>query len=262
MRRFLVILLGASLLVAPCLADDSHWAGYGSLGLGFVPDYDGARNYVLLPYVEARVNYDNYYVRFEGAALRFNVVDDETFHAGPLMGFRRGRHGIDSPLVSQLPKFDDTETAGVFVEWEHVADDPRSGESVTLSVDDAVTDNSSGWAAVLRADIRRPVEAINPGFIVTVEGDVSWSSRAYMQTYFGVTPDGEAASGLPVFNASSGVSQLGVALCVDQFLSRHWSVGVRTHYGRLTASAARSPLTAIAGSPDQYFLGAVIGYVL
>ena len=260
------ILCAAALFfaAAPGCADDadSNWEGYGSLGVGLLPDYDGSKYYEVLPYIEARLNYGNYYARFDGGALRFNIVDDEAFHAGPLLGYRRGRGTVDSAIISKLSKFNDMLSAGGFVEWEHVADDPRSGESVMIAADDAVMGTRSGWQVVLRADMRRPVEAINPGFIVTVEGDATWSTDEYMQSYFGISPADSAASGLPVYSAGDGFSQLGAALCVDQFLSRHWSVGLRMHYGRMMSDAARSPITSVAGSPNQYFLGAVVGYVL
>jgi MipA family protein len=236
----------------------SKWAGYGSLGLSLLPEYEGSSSYVLMPYVEGRLNYENYYARFEGGALRFNLLDSEQWHAGPLIGFRRGRGNVNSP-VRFFNHLDDTETAGGFIEWEHVAEDPRSGETVTVMADNAVYGEKGGWAIVTRASIRRPVEAINPGFIVSLTGDLSWVSRPYMRQYFGVSPVDSAASGLPVYAPGDGFNRVGVALSVDQFLSRHFSVGLRGYYARLMGPAADSPVT---GAPDQYFAGIVAGYVL
>ena len=68
---------------------NSPWAGYGSLGLSLLPEYEGSNSYILMPYAEGRLNYNNYYARFEGGALRFNLIDSEQFHAGPLIGFRQ-----------------------------------------------------------------------------------------------------------------------------------------------------------------------------
>ncbi|MDE2183682.1 MAG: MipA/OmpV family protein [Alphaproteobacteria bacterium] len=240
----------------------SPWQGYGSVGVGLLPDFEGARTYETLPYVEGRLNYDNYYVRIEGSEVRFNVVDDDSFHAGPLVGFRRGRHDMDNSPVSLLRHYDDTETAGGFVEYEHVADDPRSGETVTLLAEDAIVGAASGWTATLRATIRRPVEFVDPGLIATVEGDIGWASTSYMRTGFGIDPAYAAASGLPAFAPKSGFEVAGVAFSLDQFLSRHWSVGLDLHYGRLLGDAAASPVTAIAGSANQYFAGFTVGYVL
>lgn len=242
--------------------DNSPWQGYFSAALGMVPEFEGAKSYILLPYIEGRINYDNYYVRVEGSDVRFNVVDDDTFHAGPLIGFRRGRHYVGHNSVSNLQHFDDAETVGGFLEYEHVADDPRSGETVTLSAEDAVIGPHSGWTGVLRANIRRPVEFLDPGFIATLEGDVNWASTSYMTTVFGIDPYHAAASGLPAFAAKSGFESVGVALSFDQFLSRHFSIGLELHYARLLGDAADSPVTSTAGSPDQFFAGVTAGYVL
>jgi outer membrane scaffolding protein for murein synthesis (MipA/OmpV family) len=236
----------------------SDWAGYGSLGLSFLPEYEGSSSYVLLPYAEGRLNYGNYYARFEGGGLRFNLIDSEQFHAGPLIGFRRGRGNVNN-IIRTFKHLDDTETAGGFIEWEHVADDPRSGETVTVSADNAVYGEKGGWTIVTRATIRRPVEAVNPGFIVSLTGDLSWISRSYAQKYFGVSPSDSLASGLPVDNPGDGFNRVGVALSVDQFLSRHFSVGVRGYYARLVGPAGDSPVTSDA---NQYFAGIVAGYVL
>ena len=240
-------------------AGGSKWAGYGSVGVGFLPEYDGASSYVLLPYIEGRLNYDNYYMRFEGGQLRFNILDSESFHFGPLIGFRRGRGNVNSP-VRLFHHLDDTETAGGFIEYEHVAEDPRSGESITVSADDAVYgEKTGGWTIVTRAIARRPLDFINPGFIVSLSADLTWASHPYMRTYYGVSPSDSAASGLPTFNPSDSFSGAGVALSIDQFLSRHFSIGLRGHYGRELGDAADSPVTR---SPDQWFAGAVVGYVL
>jgi outer membrane scaffolding protein for murein synthesis (MipA/OmpV family) len=236
----------------------SNWAGYGSAGLSLIPEYEGSNSYVLLPYFEGRLNYKNYYARFEGGAMRFNLWDSEEFHFGPLIGFRRGRGNVNSP-VHFFKHLDDSETAGAFLEWEHTAEDPRSGETVYLAADNGVIGEKGGWQVVLRGTARRPIEAINPGFIVSLTGDLAWSSKSYTQKYFGVSASDSLASGLPQFNAGSGFSRAGVALSVDQFLSRHFSVGLRGYYASLIGDSSSSPVTS---SSDQFFAGLVFGYVL
>ncbi|HET8612019.1 MAG TPA: MipA/OmpV family protein [Sphingomonas sp.] len=261
-------LAAALLAAAPAAAQsgggqsDKGLQGILSAGAGFVPDYEGSSRSTLVPYAEARVNLGNYYAAFEGNDLRFNVIDSSHFHAGPLIGFRRARNDVDSKAVSLMRRVDHSFTAGGFVEYEHIAADPRSGESVTLSAGQSVIGADSGITATLRAEAHRPLKFIDPGLIATVELDSDWANRDYMRTYFDVDPADSAASGLPVFHARSGFKSVGAAIAVDQFLSRKWAVGVRFHYARLLGDAADSPVTSIAGSPNQTFVGFVLSYVL
>jgi outer membrane scaffolding protein for murein synthesis (MipA/OmpV family) len=233
-----------------------------SVGAGLLPDYEGASKYIIVPYVEAQAYEGNYFLRFDGGALQLNLLDDENFHAGPLMGYRMGRGVVHYDAVSRMHHIRYSITDGAFVEYERRADDPRSGERVTLSVAEGNINYQSGLNVELRGVVHRPLTFIDEGLIAAVEGDLAWGDGSYMQTYFGIDGPDALASGFPPFHARSGMESAGVALALDQFLSRKWSVGVRFHYKRLMSDAADSPVTAIAGSPDQMFAGLVVGYVL
>ncbi len=254
-------------LCAPALAqdkpeDEGGIQGLVSAGAGLLPEYEGASSYMAVPYFEAQANLGNYFFRFMDGAFQLNLIDSENFHAGPLVGVRLDRDKVTNDAVSRMRDLPISGTVGGYVEYEHLAEDPRSGERVSLSFARGTLNYQSGWTGTLRAMAHRPLEFINPGFIATIEVDTTWGDARFFQTYFGVTQADALASGLPQFRPGSGISNAGGAIAFDQFLSRKWSVGVRFHYAREIGDAADSPLTAIAGSPNQYFCGVVIGYVL
>lgn len=236
--------------------------GFLSAGAGLIPDYKGSQYYEPTPYFDARLNYGNYYARFEGGNLRLNVIDSRSFHAGPIIGIRRGRDDSGSAAVSRMNNIDTGITHGGFIEYEHIAQDRREGERVTLSVVDGNINQDGGLAVTLQGVVRRPVKFLNPGLIASFEADVTWANRKYMQTYFGVNASDALTSGLPVYRTGSGFESVGTGFALDQFLSPKWSVGLRLHYARLTGNAADSPITAIEGTPNQFFAGLVIGYVI
>jgi len=246
-------------------ADDdsgSSIAGFVSAGIGWVPDYQGSSHYKIRPYFEGRINKGNYYLRLVGPTLLFNVVDSSMFHAGPVIGLRRSRNHVKDPAVAAMKKIDYSMTGGGFVEYEHVAKDPRSAERVTLYVQNDLVGENSGWTVTARGVVRRPVNFVDRGLIASVEVDTVWADRTYMNTYFGVSGPDALASRLPDYRASPGFKSVGAALSLDQFLSRTWSVGLRFHYSRLTGAAADSPITRLTGSRNQYFFGLVVGYVI
>ena len=235
--------------------------GYVSIGAGLLPDYEGASKYVPVPYLDGEANLGNYFLRFEGGALELNLLDSDNFHAGPIVGYRMGRGAVYDSQIARMHHIRYSITDGAFIEYEHRAKDPRSGERITLSFADGNINYQSGLNATLRALIHRPVEFIDPGLIAAIEADTSWGDKNYMQTYFGVDSLDSIASGLPLFRARSGMESAGVAFSLDQYLSRKWSIGLRLHYARLLNDSQASPVTRIAGSPDQLFGALVIGYV-
>jgi outer membrane scaffolding protein for murein synthesis (MipA/OmpV family) len=244
------------------MADQGGIQGYVSLGAGLMPDYEGASKYIVVPYADAQANDGNYFLRFDGGAFQLNLLNSETWHFGPLMGYRIGRGDVYSGAVARMTHIRYSITDGAFVEWEHLAKDPRSGERLTLAVSQGNINRDSGLDITLRGTVHRPLDFINPGFIVSLSADAAFGDGKYMDTYFGVTGPDALASGFPAFRAGAGLRKAGVSVSVDQFLSPKWSVGLRMNYERLFGDAASSPVTAIAGSPDQMFGGLVVGYVL
>ena len=76
-----------------------------------------------------------------------------------------------------------------------------------------------------------------------------------------MTPAGSAASGLPVYRAKGGWknwnSRFVAAYDLDGDLRNGgWAVGAAVSYTRLRGSAAKTPITALRGSRDQW-LGAL-----
>lgn len=244
------------------MADQGGIQGYVSLGAGLLPDYEGASKYIVVPYADGQANLDNYFLRFDGGAFQLNLLDSGNWHAGPLIGYRMGRGDVYSGAVSRMQHIRYSMTDGGFIEWEHLAEDPRSGERVTLAASEGNINRDTGLDITLRGTIHRPIDFINPGFIVSLSADAAFGDGKYMDTYFGVNGPDALASGFPVFRGEAGLRKAGVSVSVDQFLSPKWSVGVRLNYERLFDAAADSPVTAIAGSPDQMFGGVVLGYVL
>jgi outer membrane scaffolding protein for murein synthesis (MipA/OmpV family) len=235
-------------------------SGYVAVGVSYAPDYDGSDDYSFYPYIEGRLAYGDFYARLEGLDLRFNVIPSPNWHAGPVVGYRPGRADVEDDRIDRLRAIDDALGAGAFIEFEHVADDPRYAETLTLSVTQDVTGQETGLFATLRGEIRRPVLFINPGFIVSLESEIQYASDDYMETYFSVSPGDAGRSGLPQFDADAGFKDVGVGLSIDQFLSPYWSVGTRLHYFRMLEDAGDSPVTDDAGSRNQFFAALITGF--
>lgn len=227
-------------------------------GPGVLPEYEGSRHYEPVPYAEAQIYYGGYHVKINGLRLRANLVPHGPINAGPVMSFNRGRSSVSSDRVNRLGKINPALELGGFVEYlRRDPDDPMSAARIRLAVRQDVTDSHGGMVATLRGTVQHHVFL---GTVVAVSADASWASGDYMDTFFSVSEAGAERSGFSAFNAGAGVKNVGIALAMDQFLSRTWSVGARVHYSRLLGDASDSPVVDDAGSPDQVFATVVAGY--
>ena len=87
--------------------------------------------------------------------------------------------------------------------------------------------------------------------MLMIGASTSWADEKYMQAYFGVTPVGAAASGLPVYTAGSGVENVELTAGLMYRINERWSALGMVNYQRLFDTAADSPIVQFEGSEDQ-----------
>lgn len=95
---------------------------------------------------------------------------------------------------------------------------------------------------------------------LTATATAGFADSGYAQTYFGITPAGAAASGLPAYQIGGGLKDVGVNFTGTYSLSRRWSLTAVGSYRRLVGDFADSPIVAREGSANQFFAGLGIGY--
>jgi MipA family protein len=95
---------------------------------------------------------------------------------------------------------------------------------------------------------------------VGIFASASHAGTGYARTYFGITPAQSVASGLPVYNAHSGWKDYTVGALATVSLSGNLLHGFKLigggTYTRLMNGFSYSPVTRVAGSPNQW-LGAL-----
>lgn len=244
---------------------------YVTLGAGVAvgPSYDGSDNYVVspLPVILGSVAGIDFEPRGPGIAL--DVVSDKygakvDFIFGPVGRARFDRNNsIKDDVVRSLGKLD------IAVELGAVA-----GVKVNRLIDpfDSLT---------AKVDLRWDVAGAHKGQVIspsltyftpiTRGTAVSFTISAdhvdddYADYYFGVSPAGTAASGLPDFSATGGWKNIGISTFAAIDLDGNatnggFAVILLGSYSRLLADAKRSPITSIRGDADQFFGTIGVGY--
>ena len=224
-----------------------------------VPDYEGSDDYEPVPAPVAKfIFHENRYFQLTGNKAYLNVLNHENFELGPMGIVRFGRDDVDNDQVDALSDVDDSFELGGFVGYSMRFDnDFRHRMNVHLDFTQDVTDGHDGYVIEAAGTYWRPVaKRFDLGFRVSS----AYASGDYMSSFFDVTPAGSARSGLSVFDADSGIKDVGIGLMGVFHITMNWHIGGGVSYKRLLSDAADSPVTDDVGSENQLFAGIGVIY--
>ncbi|MDR5814234.1 MipA/OmpV family protein [Caballeronia sp. LZ033] len=87
----------------------------------------------------------------------------------------------------------------------------------------------------MSAPVGKWLFSMNPG--------LTWAIGEYTRTFFGITPQESAASGVPRYDTGAGLRDVHFNVSATGTLSRHWSANIAAVAVRLEHDAAGSPVT-------------------
>ena len=241
----LVVLIALLLAIPGVQAADVSIGG----GIGFKPDYEGSEDYEAVPVPFASVNIDNgMFVRLLGLNLRANLIPSKMWQLGPVYNYRPERDDVDNKAVDDMKKVSDANELGVFggftienwfLNLEFLAD---MGEA------------HDGWYSRLKGGYNW---VIDKSWVLSMGAFTTYADEDYMQTYFGVSRQDAARSGLDRYNADSGIKDVGIDLGLNWMITESWSTRGIFQYTQLVGDADDGSPVVDEGSEGQLF-GAVL----
>lgn len=91
----------------------------------------------------------------------------------------------------------------------------------------------------------------NDDLFLSVNADLSASTKDNQQTDFGITPEQSAASGYPTFSPAGGLKSAGISLLAEYEINKRWYLFGTMDYERLLGDVADSPLVENGGSANN-----------
>jgi MipA family protein len=224
-------------------------------GVGTAPAYPGAKRERVVPVPFASIAYDNLF--FVGPlglgfnALRWASADTQYgFRAGPVIGYVGGRKESVDPHLAGLGDIQPSLTAGLFATF-------RAGPfEFAATARQAVTHSENGLLGLVSLSYHLPVVAKKLDFAIGPQLTVA--NERYSNTWFGVSADQSARSGLSMFTPGSGVLlEPGLHANATYRYSEHVFVRGFAAVKQLTGNDADSP---IVQSKAQWSIGLGAGY--
>jgi outer membrane scaffolding protein for murein synthesis (MipA/OmpV family) len=241
------------------------------LGIATMPDYEGSNDNVLTPMPAAIGQVDGYGFNLIGNRISVDVIRNSPgpvwdFQAGPIAVVNLNRNSIkaiDDPRVKALGKLGTAIELGGYVGVGKTgvitSDYDKLSASLSYRHDVSGVHDSGIWTGSVTY-----FTPLSRKAAVGLFGAVNFAQTKYAQTYFGVSPAQSVVSGLPAFDASGGMKDWNLGAMATMSLTGDLTNGlalvVGGNYRRLTDDFAATPITAIAGSRDQWTAGAGLAY--
>lgn len=224
------------------------------LGLGpsISPRYEGDNKYniSIIPAISLRyedvVEVYNNEVRVTAFNRIFNAETGNArtgnLRVGPTVSVDFGRDEDDSPDLAGLGDVGTSFELGAFVSYTKGPMRLRA-----RARHDVIGGHDGG---TLRLDAAYTILQAAP-VALGVNVTSTWATKAYMRSYFGITPAQSAASGLPAHAPGAGFKDLGAEVNANYIFASQWAVVANVGYKRLLGGAADSPLVRLRGSRNQ-----------
>ena len=230
------------------------------VGVGVLPDYEGSNDYTIgaAPFFRLTYPKTNYYATLIATELYVNVLNHPWLRLGPCINYRFGRSDVNDKVIDKMEDIDGAVELGGFVGVELInSQNPRQRFIATAEILSDVSDVYNGYNMTFSARYWYPVAKMVD---VTLGVGAAYANENYMKTYFGVSPSDSARSGLPVFDADSGMKDIRVTPGVVVHLSKDWHVGAGFRYSALLNDAKDSPVVDERGDSNQWIAGLAVAY--
>jgi outer membrane scaffolding protein for murein synthesis (MipA/OmpV family) len=229
------------------------------VGIGTTTEYAGGsdRTIGVLPGLRYTTA-SGHLLEWYGPYAQYNFGTGTGFQWGPAVSLRLGRHDVDDPVVSQVHTISTTVEGGGFVGYEYIHSD---GFPYRLRGELTAVTNAGAVYTGARVSVTGTAWVpLSPRIYVGTGLGATWASGGFNTTYFGVTGEDAARSGLPSYSPSSGVEQITSWLACVYQINTSWYAGALVYYQRLTGPAADSPIVSQRGTRNQLTFGAGVAY--
>ena len=214
--------------------------GFVGGGAGLVPDYEGSDGYRVLIGPVFDLRYGNWYANLWDG-FGYDVIDTEKVEVGVGLTYVRGRKAKHSP--EGVGRLDHAIGSHAYVRY-YLMDEVSLTAGLTHSYG-----GSDGTLAELALKYRfRPAKRV----LLFPSVSATWASGKYMQGYFGINEQQAARSGLPVFDADSGLKEISASVTAAYALNRHWHLSGTTTLKRYMSDAKNSPLNERKWQPTGF----------
>lgn len=245
--KFLPLLLAGSCVLANANTPSNWNTKIGLLAMTF-PKYQGSSHYKFLIVPDIETTYKKWFFFSIARGLGVNLVHTKKVKAGvgAKFDFASGRERSDDfPGLNNIKNYVSIFGFAKYTFFPY---------SVGANISHGTSRLDLGTQLNLNASLMLP---LNKKLFITLSPNLTLADGNYADTYYSINTQQSASSGLGVYNASAGVTQLGLSVGIFYQFTPKWSSALIGNIKRYTGSTQNSPLIK---HKVNYFAGLGVYY--
>lgn len=214
-------------------------------GVMVAPKYEGSDEFEVLPVPFVSATFGDR-VTVDPRGISVGVYSTDSLNLSASVGYDGGRSEDDSDHLRGLGDIDGGAKVGVKLGYE-------IGPLNLYTSLDRTFGGSDGLTGKVGADVSHSYER----FLFSAGLSATWGDDNYMQSYFGVTPDQSARSGLAQYDIGAGFKRVDIQASIAYVATENWLVRGQVKLGYLVGDVADSPIVQDELQPSAMLL---VGY--
>ena len=189
--------------------------------------------------------------RFEAPDDGFDiaVISNDSFAAGPVANFERGRKNSD--VGANVGKVKSTIEVGAFAQAN-----PTKAFRIRGELRKGIGGHE-GLVGDVGADF---IARDGDNYVFSIGPRLLFSDKKYQRAFFEVTPAAAVATGLPVYRPDGGMHAVAATSGLSYQFSKEFGMFGFARYERLVGDAGKSPIVRRLGSRNQGSAGIGLSY--
>lgn len=202
------------------------------------PKYEGSKEMEVTPIPLISASFGDH-IHVDPSGLIVDAFSADGFTVGIKGGYDLGRKESDSDHLRGLGDIDAGGVVGAKLAYQY-------GRARVYANIDRIIGGSEGLTGTLGADLTQTYDR----FVLSAGASATLADNNYMQSYFGVTSQQAALSGLQQYDAKAGLKRFDVDASITYMATRNWLVRGQVGVGFLVGDAKDSPITERTVQPS------------
>ncbi|CDZ56984.1 MipA/OmpV family protein [Neorhizobium galegae] len=221
------------------------WNVVVGAGVMYAPKFEGSDEFEVrpIPVISARIG-DR--VSIDPTGLAVDLLRSNGFTLSVKGGYEMGRSEDDSDHLRGLGDVDAGGVIGGKLSYEF-------GPAELYASIDKTIGGSDGLTGKIGANVSQRYDR----FILSAGASATIADDNHMESYFGVTSEQSARSGLSEYEAGAGLKRFDIEASVTYMATENWLIRGQAEVGFLTGDAADSPIVEDDVQPSAMLM---IGY--